>query len=696
VFLSLKILKRTRAHPAVEHLSLALLKFSREQQMTDTTPPLISTAIFLAVAASKGRKPTIPFSQRGLTNLSQSVLTEVFFSAVPHEKQFAYMGYKESIEAFIAATIFKRKILTSAPSCPIGTPHWSTPLPLPPVVFQFKEKPSDKFIGDFKEKLDAYGLGSPAAGKGPPLFTLATPTVTLLLKTLPAICQPRCLIVEGHTQLSSFMAIAPVYAAIDSFLATHTYEYKGTDPEYTSSERACQPGSLETLMEIRHGQNWFRTGWNSEKRVKSLEKDYVPERVDDAEERDLSHTKSYMINPLASVYVAKPSPLPSSVNFGPSTQVPYKNGLLFPYFPGMLAADSAFLRQQISSLFLRNLGSETVTPRQAFKELCEVLGPFANTEAGIVMTHVLSGVRMALDSQSILYLIFNDSNYKGYCLLGEKFSVFCHGKWVEPMPAEKLRASLALVQTRKSSLDEIHTLLLQCVDTGGDTLIVEREKLESLSYLADCLAKVDISKEECPKDKLSEALAQCSFPSRFLTFKPVHIVNALISLTDPTSTPLYDKNPFYIPIKGWSGINTHEYKVLACFGAKSFSFRNAKGDEFRIPAKTTDKDPLAETGEKGEVHKKILIGEKPVRDAISDWKQFLNKGSLRMDLVERAGDQRLHSFVGKAKDAIWDCLKGLASSGKIVSTGEEKKSEKRSFEAAFGTGTMDDSFQIEV
>jgi len=665
--------------------------------MTDTTPPLTSSAIFLAIAASKGRKPTIPFSQRGITNLSQSVLTEVLFSAVPHEKQFAYMGYKESIEAFIAATIFKRKILTSAPSCPIGTPHWSVPLPLPPVVFQLKEKPSDKFLSDIKEKLDSRGLGSPAAGKGPPLFTLATPTIILLLKTLPPICQPRCLVIEGHAQMSSFMAIAPVYAAIDSFLATHTYEYKGKDEEYVSDEKSIQPGSLETLLEMRHGQNWFRPSWNADKRRKASEKDYVPERVDDAEERDLSHSKAYMINPLASVYVAKPSPLPSSVNFGPSTQVPYKNGLLFPYFPGMLSADSAFLRQQISSLFLRNLGSETVTPRQAFKELCEVIGPFANTEAGVVMTHVLSGVRMALDSQSILYLIFNDNTYKGYCLLGEKFSVFCHGKWHEPLPAEKLRESLALVQTRKSSLDEIHGLLLGCVDTGGDTLIVEREKLESLSYLADCLAKVDITKEECPKDKLSEALAQCSFPSRFLTFKPVNIVNAVISLTDPTSPPLYDKHPFYIPVKGWSQINTHEYKVLACFGAKSFSFRNAKGDEYRIPAKATDKDPLADTKEKGEPAKKILVGEKPVRDAISDWRTFLDKGSLRMDLVERAGDQRLHAFVGKQKDEIWDCLKDLASSGKIVSSKDgEKKSEKRSFEVAFGNGKMDDAYEFEV
>lgn len=666
--------------------------------MSETTdPPVTISAIYLAIATSRGRKPQVPFTQRGITSFTQCALSEIIFKSVPSEKQLAYMGYKEHIEAFIAATLLKRKVLTTASAHPVGLTPWSVPLPLPPVIFQLAEKPSDEFLQRLKKSLEPLGLGTPNAGRGNPIFTIARPTINLLLKTLPAISRPQCLQIEGHCQLNSFLAIAPVYTAIDSFLATHTYEYKGSFNN--SVVKTAESGdTISRLVEIRHGGSFFRDGYDNAKKQALEGKDFKPtaEKVSEDEPTDLTPYRYGNVNPVASIMVAKPSPLPSSINFGPSSQVPYKSGLLFPYFPGMNTADTKFLRQSICNLFLRNLGDEKTPPPVAFKELCTVIGPFGNTEAGKVMAHVLAGIQMALDGQCLVYLIFNDSIYRGFCLLGEKFSVYIHGSWHVPLGPKSLRASLSLVQSRKSGLDELHALLLKCKDSGGDSLLVERDQLDDMAYLADCLAKVDTDADDCPEDKIAEAIAACSLPSDYLTFRAENIVKALDSLLDPASPALYDKRPFYIPLKSWSALATREYKIFACFGPRSFTLRNQKGDEFRIPTKVTDVDVLADSKEKGAEKKKILIGESPIGECLSKWKEFLAKGSIRMDLVERAGDQRLHLFSGKQKDDIWDCLKKHASKGHITVASEKETGTKRSFEKAFGKSKLDSSFTFDL
>jgi hypothetical protein len=176
-----------------------------------------------------------------------------------------------------------------------------------------------------------------------------------------------------------------------------------------------------------------------------------------------------------------------------------------------------------------------------------------------------------------------------------------------------------------------------------------------------------------------------------LTFKPVNIMWGLESLASPD--PLDVDFPFYIPLTGFRGIETKEYKVLAAFGPRSFSFRNSKGTEFKIPSKATDEDPLHEAVKKESVTR-LFVYEKPVREAVKDWIDLKKTAAIRMDLGERAAGQRAHVFMGKQKGDIWNKLKDLASRELLKRDEGEVKLVKRSYVEAFGAAASLDSFEL--
>jgi hypothetical protein len=651
-------------------------------------------------ADTQGKVPqSSVFEQKGLSGMTQGRLSDIVLLAKPHCNQVAFSGYKDNIEAFLCATARKMKVSISAGHFPIPLDYNPTvPLPLPRIVFKLAKKGTPAGVEKMEKALEKYGLAKRFVGKGDPCYTIDRPDVNFIRNTLPAISLPRGPTIEGYAQADAAVSSLRVYQCIDLFLRTNTYYYReGIEREETIQ---ADTGGLQDIAEVRIGSGYYRPGFSSKSAIKKVRTqelaDLEPRRVDSRELEDMTPHMDTVAPIGSAVLVAKPSFLPATTSYGTLRDVPNHPGLLFPYFQGMLAGDTAAVRKYVGDHLFRNLGSGDVTSRDAFRNFRSEVGTFANTSEGVLIAHVLCGLSLALNTQSHLYLLFEDGGYKGFCLLGKSFSVFIHGKWQDAIPAEELRAELDRIRTRKVILEDLAAALGRCETISGDVLMVEDGDINSPRKLAPYLSRVKEEHEENREviEEVRAHLGQLAINEPFLTFRPGNITWAVERLTTKSAEPIEDTKPLYIPLKGWSKLGTREYMVFASFGPRSFSFRNATGTEIRI-SKKAEADPFKERGEDGNLKfQKFIVGEKPIQQCISEWKVLEQKRSLKMDFVERAAGSRNHVFRGRDFEEFWGVLKEAAEAGQFDKDAEVPvESAKRKYEIAFkGDADLDALF----
>lgn len=386
---------------------------------------------------------------------------------------------------------------------------------------------------------------------------------------------------------------------------------------------------------------------------------------------------AYEVNIDTAVLVAKPSPYKSSsINHGDPSSVPNKPGLFFPYFHGMIAPDNANLRDLCRDLFFRNIGSEKEDVFECWKRFRGNLNTLSSSPEGMVIHHVLMGCKMALDAQARLFLVFADKAYRGYCLLGDQFSVVIAGTVHKVLSPEDLRKELSTVSTRKSVAKELAAMLEKCLDVKGEKIKAKEKDVLSCSSLSDLLAAIDLSADGTPsEEEISSLLSRLQISADFKKQNPENITEAVAELVRHNVDSGYKLDPsipYYIPTKGWNGIDSIPWAILARFGSTSFSFRNPKGLEFRIPAESSSSDSMMEM-EAGGKEKKLFVYEKPVRQCVADWDEVVKTGSVRMDPGERAAGQRALALTGDHKRRVWEALKDGARTGAFAGPSKNKR-----------------------
>lgn len=620
--------------------------------------------------------------------MTMGKVSDIICFGKPDRTQLAYSGYKDNIEAFLHATAVKKKTSVSAGHFPIPADyHPTVPLPLPRTIFKLAKKPNADFLKRMKEGLEKFGLEEVYVGKGDPSFILSTPGYSSLSTTIASISLPRGPVVESTCQLESAILNLRVYQCVDLFLRTNTYSYK----EGAEETWALNPDKRGSGMEARVGGYWYRDGFNAKTKVpKTSAGESVRVRIEEDETEPIDTTPhlSGMVSLDAVVLVAKPSNKPATSSYGTPAEVPFVSGILFPYFQGMLSGDSAGYRELVTSLFYRNLGVAGKDNRDAYKEFRAGMGSFATTASGIIMTHVLKGIQMSLQTQTHLFLLIETGVYHGFVLLGEHFSVFAHGAWKRPLAADDLRDDLKRIKSHTASLADVREILGQCQDINGDSIMVEEENLQTSVDLADLLSRVNIEENEDQVEELRKSLQNLSFPSRFRTFRPDYIREAIEFLTTKRNSFPRDL-PIFLSSE-WAKMGTVEYKTFASFGPKGFSFRNAVGTEINIP-KAGEEDPMGRKNEDGKlIYPRLIVGEKSIAACITEWEALRVRGMIRMDLTERASGSRNRIFTDKSKEIVWTALKAAKDGGFIGVGGPQKViPQKRVVDIAFGKGDHD-------
>lgn len=636
--------------------------------------------IYLCADASASNVLTTEFKIRGLRNLTVGRLSQIHIFAKPTEPQFAYGGYKSNIEAFVAATIRKEKLLTNQEEYPLPESYIPTvPLPLPQLICKLKTSLTtsqiEKILGKWRDE----EIAPIDIGKGGPAFEILAPSWKVAFTSIKELAQLQCARVDKRAQVGDLQLLRPVYQFIDGFLATNTYPYKKRDYVASSSDKR-QTEYLGKRVELRTDDSYYRAGYGEGKLQKTSDEGMEPRRVDSLEPQDLTPNIETE-NPIGNtVFVAKPSPLPSSTSFGAPADVPNYGGLVFPYFPGMMIYDLPGTRDLIGRLIFRNLGSTGVSARDGYKELRQNLGSTLNTPQGLILGHVLKGIDLSLDAQAQLYLLFDGKMYLGFCLLGSEFHVWAHGGWKAARSREELRLDLAEITTPSQSLQEL-LLLLKGATSSIETAFVESLTVDDLrkgGKLLDVLGRLTDAEEldDADETKIVSLLGRCNMPSKYRTITPANLVWALHELTIGLDSPFDDEEPIYIPATGWSDCNNKVYKVLASFGPRSFSFRNSVGEEITLLAQ---KDPniknykFIQLASNDKEAYPFIVYTKAVKEAVKDWKAVVSTGKVKMDFVERAGGIRGNKFWGVEKGLILKILGDAITAKKLVEKKEEPK-----------------------
>lgn len=620
-----------------------------------------SPLIYIAGDANSSNMITKEFKLRALNNMTIGRLSSIHILAKPTEPQYAYGGYKSAIEAFVAATIRKQKLLTSAESYPLPADYIpSCPLPLPQIICKLKSHLTTdqvrKIVESWKE-----GRISVVEGAHGPTFEIMEPTWKMVFTSLPVLANPQTIRVDKRAQVEEVFLLRPIYQFIDGFLATNTYPYK---------KEHFKPGKVGKLqvkylgerVELRNEDSIWRSGFGSGKLQKvDWESDVTTgRRIGSEEPEDLTPHMDTQRTIGNSVFVAKPSPLPSSTSFGAPSAVPNVGGLIFPYFPGMLMYDLAGVRDLIGRLIFRCLGDHETTPRDAYKKLRNSLGSSMNTPQGLILGHVLKGIELSLDAQAQLFLLFDKKVYLGFCLLGEEFHIWSHGSWRKARTPEELRDDLKLVTTTDQAQEEL-VAKLQSLNVGIETAFLEnvtRETVASGSTLLGILGQLEDAKgvDEVERAEIVALIGRCNLPSAYKLITPANIAWAVEQITLSLDQAFDDSNPIYVPVTGWSESNNKVYRVLASFGPRSFSFRNATGETIKlvdVKDKSVHGYRFIQVGERGMKEPyPFIVYTKTIRECVKDWRVVMDSGEVKMDFVERAGGIRGNKFYGVDKGSV--------------------------------------------
>jgi hypothetical protein len=377
------------------------------------------------------------------------------------------------------------------------------------------------------------------------------------------------------------------------------------------------------------------------------------------------------------VFIAKPSPIPLTNNYGPVATVPSLPGRAFPFFDRMVMPDKSYLRTTFARHFLRHLGDSRTEWQEAYSNLRLHLENLEKSKEGSILSHLLYGVQLALDSQTRMYAVIQNDEYNGFVLLGAGWQLFNGREWIVPEEPKDLRTTLATFSTHSASLEVICRALSRIPIRGPGEVkeVVNPDNISTSKILWEELTKRDLSKEV--KEKLEDHVGMLAFHRSYWSVNSETLRWALRMMTTESHVPIPEETPMYIP-PSLQFLDDRIFQVLSVFGPDAPSFMNTSGLQYTIPPPSlVERDDPNEKSVAG--HKEldcIIVALKSIMTAYHDARKMLKDRVIQMDKKERAKNHRCIVFKTDDRNAIYSTLKECV--GRVQkSTGAEASGKRK-------------------
>lgn len=627
---------------------------------------------------------TVPlFTVKGLTNLAPSTLTNLNIVGVPLEKQVAFTQYADNISSFIWANVTRKTVTVTG--LPLGLVNSKSKLPMatPPVSFILQKEldfeKAEKFVNNL-------GPGASKTKSGKTMIYTAPALDSEMYHRILSVSASHYSCGRESVTPAGIVAHRLISSCIAEFLKIHTYAAFSTPPEEAITEIRLAIGNEVTgLVEDcskKKDKATLMQSYSAElARMGEVERDEDAMVELSAYQEEFSKLRHGVSSTgVDTVFRAKPSPVRES-NMGPATAVPNMPGVIFPYFQGLIQPDSVIMSQFVIRRLYSLLGSTNQECQELYAKIRRGINSLSTTNEGMVLSHVILGVELALQTQGRCFLIIESKKYLGFALLGSKFAIFDSSHWIAPVDAAALRADLHELDPHLQAVHKLVGSFVTMTESSQYTgPAVSEETFNSPSSLIPVLKGIALDKIE---DQLERELNQCFrslnyMGSGYLQQNPQIVAEMLETFFSDAVVEL--DRPTYIPSIR-TAVDTREFVLLSRFGPDAPSLWNERGTLFKCEARET-----AETSEKGKrkmgaldtyanMPDKILVTPKPLEISVRDFGKMVAEGGVKMDLKERAGKYRNMSIEAEVmRKRIWKALvDGMQEANKKRKTESKSK-----------------------
>lgn len=637
------------------------------QPLTNTPHTTTTMSIYIAQKLDSGNKSHSAFQFRGIGGYTQATPSETHIVGNADIREAAYSGYKDNIDIFVLANNLEKRIRLDNEGRKY-TPRGIVPLPIGPLVF--KVNASLKLTSDQEDRLLA-SLGQARkekSGKSTTKFTVLEVTSATFAKIQSFADEDFGVGADEISMKGGFLAIT-LLQLIHEFLATNMYSAfrEGIDEtdwarygEIAMAHERTMPGGAydSTGLEV---DVFTRVGAFKKARLTAIpEEGRTEEQV--AELRELHPTTknnrgvgSTLLRDM--IWTATPKRGDPTTNYGPAASCPESSGLVFPYFKGMNAPDALTLKTSITTFFLRCLGEGLADSKKVMQKLRAGTGNLAGTDIGMAIVHILTGIRLTLETQTRLYLVIEDREYRGFILLGYHFSIFDTTRWVPAVSSAQVRSAMQQLNTHSTNLSAVCELLSGLSVTGAED--IEEVDASMILSSADLIReirrrKIELTEEEEEHANLNLRAIYFGAPYKTATVETITwLLNSLT--TDDMPDP---QIPQYLyQIKG--DYSDRVYRYLLCFGPDAPVPMTQSGGQYSIPQPGKADEIFAPA--EGKPLEAIVFYLKAPHVARQDWAGVIKSRTVRMNLKERSGPYKAIFFKTlPSKKVLWDILREVA------------------------------------
>jgi len=375
--------------------------------------------------------------------------------------------------------------------------------------------------------------------------------------------------------------------------------------------------------------------------------------------------------------VAKPSPKNFRVNVGTVIEVPFMMGNVFPYFHGLNSPDAGLAFDVLGDYFFGSFGTSRDESIRAFQRFKSNWGNVYRSPAGLAVTHMLLGCKLALSTQTRLFILIEEGRYDGFVLLGAQYKIMGHKDRVyEADSAERVRRELNDMTTHYRSLREIASALSDVEVSGADISRVSVESIRNPRVLHDEFHRRRENMVPSVVEEIVKLMKSCTFPERYVSPHAGSITESLEMIYGDREILLSE--PMFLTSDNITD-NSTLFRVLSRFGPTAPSFITAGGERYSIPKGLDAEDPLSTIVRTGKGGKQtevralatIHISMKKLSVAIEDFVSMSKSKQISFFPNERAGSSRQIVLRKEHRDTVWRALRQFVGANKSLGELEE-------------------------
>ncbi|UHK02573.1 hypothetical protein [Heterobasidion ambi-like virus 1] len=456
-------------------------------------------------------------------------------------------------------------------------------------------------------------------------FDVSHQKVLDLIKLAPEETTPA---MEHTINLDAYRQLVVIHRIFTIFLLTHSYpgfhaeNDSNTLPDLFQviTKRVRADSGPSQRKKTRRGKETASESVEDEDRDGPT--DIAGETTDNAGSRIFHAGQKFQTNIIAS----------NANPFGPVANVPNNSGMVFPYVQELAKFDFATVIGVVRQYFYFTLGPDGAACAQRLDKLKEKWPIIAKTNVGHMLAHLAKGIEFALESQTVVYPMFEDGVYQGFVLSGAQFAVWHHRQLCSPLSYEGLQQELQAARMHGSVLSAI-------LDLAG--VMDDGHRPKTMRELRRILIETALTEET--RDAIKKMAYQLSFPQRYWMVNGTTIADAL-DLLKPSSEidDISDQAPLHP-----SALFTSDriLLVLSTFGYNAPSFN--------IPYAPSC--PLSKT----EKPKRFVVRMVPLHTAVSDFKRMTETKTTNNNPTTLNGKFNDKEISKDYAPAIWKALRDI-------------------------------------